>query len=204
MNKLKKGNVSELANISQNWLNILIPFSYNYNEKFSGSELSRILSTPQRSVARYLSQLDENNLLKFEIRGKNKFYYLDLENKKIKILMNLLENQKSLKFQLKNSKIAVIINEFLDNGEGVILFGSYACGKEDVKSDLDLVVFNSKNTDKIKSHYSIEINVHEIKYSEIKKILDEKYPLALEILNNHILFGDVSKMVDIFWRFYNG
>ncbi len=204
MNKLKKGNVSELANISQNWLNILIPFSYNYNEKFSGSELSRILSTPQRSVARYLSQLVENNLLKFEIRGKNKFYYLDLENKKIKILMNLLENQKSLKFQLKNSKIAVIINEFLDNGEGVILFGSYACGKEDVKSDLDLVVFNSKNTDKIKSHYSIEINVHEIKYSEFKKILDEKNPLALEILNNHILFGDVSKMVDIFWRFYNG
>ena len=204
MNKnLEEDYKPNMANISQNWLKVLVPFASEYNKKFSGSELSRIIKVPQRSVSRYLSELVDNALLKFEIRGKNKFYYLDLKDEKTKILINIIENKKALEFQLRNSKISVIINEFLDNGKGVILFGSYACGKEDLKSDLDLIVFYSKNIDKIKSHYSIDINVHEIKYSEFKKVLHEKNPLSIEILKNHILFGDVSVIIDIFWGFYN-
>jgi hypothetical protein len=53
---------------------------------------------------------------------------------------------------------------------------------------------------KIKEKQFTEINEHYISYNGFTKLLNSRNPLALEITRNHILFGDVSKMVDIFWR----
>ena len=84
--------------MSQNWLSVLVPFSPDYTKILSGSEISRMINLPQRSVARYLIQMVDEKLLKFEIRGKNKFYYFDLEDPKTKVLINLIESYVSFMF----------------------------------------------------------------------------------------------------------
>lgn len=201
--KLEYKRKPKMSNITQKWVSVLMPFLEDYSARKSASEISRQAKLPQQTVSRILNKLTESNLIGYSREGKNKLFYFR-DKKMIKTIINILENQKTLEFQLKNKRVSVIINEFLDNSDGVILFGSYASGGYDSKSDLDLVIFNGKDVDKIKRRYSIKINIHSVGCSEFKKMLDKKNPLALEILKNHVLFGNVSEVVNIFWGFYNG
>lgn len=199
----KKEDKSEMSDITQKWVGLLNPFSNNYSARFSASELSRKSKIPQQSSSRYLNKLVKLNLIDYIKEGKNKLFYFELKKQTTKIIFNLIENQKALQFQLKNKKIAIIINELLKHGDGIIIFGSYASGKFHGDSDLDLIILGKSNKDeikKIKQKQIIEINEHYVSYKEFEKILKSRNPLAIEILQNHILFGDVSKIVEIFWR----
>ena len=202
LNKIKK-NKSDMADISQNWLSILIPFSYDYNKKFSGSELSRIVGIPQRSVSRYLFQIVKRNLLKFEVRGKNKFYYLDLGDERTKVILNLIESYKSFIFSLNNKlwKDLDLLREF----GTIVLFGSQVKGYSDSSSDVDIVIF-AKKTEKLKRILRTlpKVQSQIISFKNFEKLIYKKDVLATEILKNHVVFGDVSKFVDLCWRYYNG
>ncbi|MCD6215486.1 MAG: nucleotidyltransferase domain-containing protein [Candidatus Aenigmarchaeota archaeon] len=194
---------SKLGNITQKWVTMLLPFSGDYSAKFSASELSRKSKIPQQSVSRYLNQLAKLNLINYTKKGRNKLFYFDLEKQTTKIMLNLIENQKALSFQLKLKEIAVIINEILNFSESLIVFGSYASGSFSKDSDIDIVIIgkhNKKQIKKIKQKQIIEINEHYISYVDFSKLLKSKNSLAIEIMKNHVLFGDISKIVDIFWR----
>jgi predicted nucleotidyltransferase/DNA-binding transcriptional ArsR family regulator len=197
----KKDYKPYMANISQNWLNILIPFSHDYTKRISGSEISRIVKIPQRSVSRYLSQIIEKNILKFEVKGKNKFYYLDLEENKTYVLINLIESYKSFVFSL-NSNLWIKINPLLEFGT-VVLFGSYVKGYSTELSDIDLVVF-SKKSEKLKKVLRKLPNVqaHIITFDDFSKLILKKDALSIEILKNHVVFGDIQKFTEICWRYY--
>ena len=87
--------------------------------------------------------------------------------------------------------------------ESLIVFGSYASGNFSKESDLDIVILGKSNKEqikKIKQKQIIQINEHYISYIEFAKILKSKNPLSIEIMKNHILFGNVSKIIDIFWK----
>lgn len=199
----EKSYKSYMANISQNWLSILIPFSYDYTKRFSGSEISRIVNVPQRSVSRYFSQMVEKNILNFEIRGKNKFYYLDLEENKTRILINLIESYKSFVFSL-NNKLWIKINPLLEFGT-VVLFGSQVKGYSTEGSDIDLVIF-AKKSEKLKKTLRNLSNVQAqvITFDNFEQLVLKKDALTIEILKDHVVFGDIQKFTKLCWRHYHG
>ncbi len=198
--KNKKPN---LSNVTQKWVNVLIPYAHDYSFKLSASELSRKSKIPQQTISRSLNKLVKLNVIDYVKEGKNKLFYFDLEKQTTKIILNLIENQKALQFQLNMNEIPVILNEFLKYCESLIVFGSYASNDFNKESDLDLVIlgkYDKEKIKKIKQKQILEINEHYVSYVEFVRILKSKNPLSIEILKNHILFGDVSKIVDIFWR----
>lgn len=193
---------SNLSNITQKWVDLLLPLSNNYSLRISASELSKKTRIPQQTASRYLNKLVELNLINYIKEGKNKLFYFDLEKQTTKTMLNLIENKKSLQFQSKVKEIAIIVEELLKSCESLIVFGSYASGNFNKESDLDIVIlgkYKKEEVKKIKQKQVIEINEHYVSYNEFNKILRFRNPLALEIMKNHILFGDVSKLVDIFW-----
>lgn len=195
--------ISNLSNITQKWLDLLAPFTSNYSLRISASGLSKRTKIPQQTVSRYLNKLAKSNLLDYVKEGKNKLFYFDLEKPTIKTILNSIENQKALQFQLKVKEASVIIEELLHYCESLIVFGSYASGNYTKESDLDLVIlgkWNKEKIKKIKEKQLTEVNEHYSSYNEFIELLNSRNPLALEIMKNHILFGDVSKIVDIFWR----
>lgn len=192
-----------LGNITQKWVEMLAPFSGNYSAKLSASEVSRRCGMPQQTVSRGLNALSSLNIISYAKEGKNKLFYFDIESQKTKIVLNLIENQKALRFQLEAKEISVIIDEALKYCESLIVFGSYASGRFSKTSDIDLVVLgrcDRSGIKRIKQKQVVEINEHYSTYREFEKILTSRNPLSLEIQKNHVLFGDVSKVVDIFWR----
>jgi len=196
----KNLNKTKMANMSQNWLEVLVPFSHEYNKKLTGSEISRIVKIPQRSVLRYLEKLVKINLLRVEIRGRNKFYYFDLNNKKSKLILNMIENYKSVIFSFKTS-LWVYLEKLCEFGT-FVLFGSHVKGYATKDSDIDIVIF-ARKTQKIKQVLEeMPVQVHFIDLKEFEKILFSGKVLAREIVKSHVVFGDVSSFTNICWRFY--
>ncbi len=201
--KDKEEDKSYMTKLSQNWLNIIIPFSHEYNKKFSGSELSRITKIPQKSISRHLVKLVSEGILKFEAKGNSNFYFLDISDERAVVILNLIESYKSFLFS-KNIPLWKNIKDLTDFG-AVILFGSVVKGYSTSSSDIDLVIF-SKNTNKLREILRglPKVQAQIITFKSFETLLFSKDPLAIEILKNHVIFGNVSEFVNLFRRFYNG
>lgn len=194
---------SKMSNITQKWVELLSPYLAIYSAKLTASELARKSKIPQQTASRLLNKLVKVNLINYAKEGKNKFFYFDLELQTTRIVLNLIESHKALNFQLKEKKIAIAINEILKHSESLIVFGSYASGNFTKESDIDIVILGKHNREeikRIKEKQIVQISEHYTNYNEFTNLLKSRNPLALEIMQNHILFGDVSKIVDIFWR----
>lgn len=204
MKREKREREFNLSNITQKWVDVLMPFCNNYSERFTASEISRKSQIPQQSVSRILNKLIQFNLIRYDIQGKNKYFYFDLESKNTLIILNILENYKALNFKLEVKRMSIFINDLLRYCDSFIVFGSYASGKYDKHSDLDIVFFGGKEN-KIKEVvevYDFDVHGHYVKFSEFNSILKKRNALAIEIMHNHVLFGDVSRVVNIFWRWF--
>ncbi len=193
-----------MSNVTKIWVNILIPFTNKYSARISATELARETKLPQQTISRYLNDLIKDNLINYDIKGRNKLFYFNFEKQTTKIIFELIENEKSLSFQLKLNNIANIIDELSNCCESLIIFGSYASMTFHKNSDLDIVVlgkYDKKKIDKVKTRQVIQINEHYISYTEFSKLLNKKKYLSIEILKNHLIFGNVSKIVNIFLKF---
>lgn len=188
-----------MSNITQKWVDVLMPFLGGYNLKLTASEISKKMKIPQQTVSRLLNQLVRKNLIQYNKQGKNKLFYLDLEKCETEVMLNIIENIKSLNFLNKTKKVGVIVGSLLKYCDSIILFGSYASYKNNENSDLDLVVFKPKDGfKKIVRQSVMDINPHYTTYKEFKKLIKGGNPLTIEILRNHILFGEVSKIIKNF------
>jgi len=201
--KNQKAYKPEVANISQMWLDILILFANNYTIKLTAKTISDKTRIPRRTVSRALNNLADKNILRYITEGKNKRYYLDLENLRTKLLISFIENYKSFKFSTDFLDLFVVLEEIIKL-RGLILFGSYVKGNYIKDSDIDILVI-SKPSDSIKKitrKFDKKINLHFSTLKDFEKLLKTKNHLALEIIQNHIAFN-CPDFIDLCWRFYN-
>ena len=201
MKSKRKDNKSHMTSLSQNWLDVLVPFSFEYNKKLSGSEISRITKIPQKSVSRYLQLLVGKNILRFESKGSSNFYYLDLSDEKTGIVLNMVESYKSFIFA-NNNTLWKEVREFTSFGV-CVLFGSQVKGHSTKDSDIDLVIF-TKKSEKLKSilrNYP-RVQAQIVSFEKFERLVMKRDVLALEILRNHVVFGKLDKFVDLCRRFY--
>lgn len=194
-------SMAKWANISQKWLDLLIPYSNGYNASYSGAELARISKLPQRTVARHLKNLVNNNLLRFKKEGKNNKYYIDINDKKGKIFITLIEDYKAFLF-LNNANIWHVVMELMDFGT-VILFGSYAKGYATKDSDIDMMLIGKPS---VKANLAArrfdKVNLHTLNLAKFVQLLRKKNTLAVEIVRSHVIFGQSDEFIDVCWRFY--
>ena len=192
-----------MTNISQKRLielDELIIFSRNYSAKITASKIAKISNIPQKTVSRKMNLLCSMGLLKFEREGRNKLYFLDLNDIRVKELLAALESYKAINFLVTSKKIAIMLNE-LTRICPVVVFGSYAKGTQTTASDLDLLIFGEKKKvgDIIKK-YPFEVNPQISSLKEYQRLLKEKNTLALEIKENHIILNQIEIFVDLFMK----
>ncbi len=190
-----------MSDITQKWVNILLPFTANYAKRLSGTELARLSDTSQQTASRHLNYMVKKNFIEYARQGRNKLFYFNYSKQSTKNILEILENHKGIIFQQKEKETFTVVNELLTHAESIIIFGSYSAYTADKHSDLDIVIVgNCSKPDikKIKQRQTMQINEHYVSYQEFAQLLKSKNALAVEILKNHIIFGNVSKVVDMF------
>jgi len=190
-----------MSNVSQRWLDILIPFSYEYTKKLNTSEISNKTKIPKRTISRYLIELVKKGILRFEEKGNNKLYYLDGSNERAFIALKLIENYKSFSFSQDNF-LWKDLKELVQFGT-IVLFGSHVKGYSNTSSDIDVVIFakRSKKLKTILRKYP-RVQAQIILFESFEKLVLKKDVLALEILKNHVIFGNSDEFINLCRRFY--
>jgi predicted nucleotidyltransferase/predicted transcriptional regulator len=177
-------------------------FLRDYNLKTTGSEIARKKKLNQKSTANVLQELEEEGFLTSEIEGKNKQYFLQKADKETLLHFVLtVEHMRTILFYKKNPLIREIIAKIKLYCKGIlIIFGSYAKGRETRDSDLDLFFVgkcNEPEVRKVGEQYSIEINIKEYPHSFLKKAAFKEDYLIKEVIKDHIIVHNAEEFISM-------
>jgi predicted nucleotidyltransferase len=168
-------------------------------ERFTMHNLSELLGIPYASFYRTIQKMKD--LLVLEIVGKSRVVRLNVKNRVVKAHLIVSSDEERKDFLNKKAIIRKISNE-LNTNDVVILFGSYAKGKETGKSDIDILVINkdgkkSLSFSKYELLYKKKINPIFITRKEFRDMLrDKEENVGKQVLKGHIILNNP----DIFWE----
>lgn len=175
-------------------IDIVSVFLDDYVRKMTVREIARRTSLNPQTVLNYL--LLNKDFFKFKIVGRNHEYHLNFDNPKTIMLVEIAEKQKAID-SLENKELITLINDLSGLYETMILFGSFAKKEQNKESDIDLIFIGKTKDVKIKiTNFPREINYEILTFDEFKK--KNNAPLFIEIKKNHVIFGETSKIVELF------
>ncbi|MGV8161936.1 MAG: hypothetical protein ACP5N2_01215 [Candidatus Nanoarchaeia archaeon] len=204
-----------MGELTHKWVELLIPVTSNYYRKYTGTELSILSGVPQQSASRHLISLTNSSVLECEKQGANKLFYLDKTKPSTKMLLEILENSKALNFNEKNQVLVQKIKEINSSNSFLVLSSKTYLVDKKVSSGSEITLFiigfesqktkNAKEKTKITeskiNKIKIEgyrVNQYFITSEEFSRLLKNKTELSNQILENHIMLGDVSSAVRLF------
>lgn len=175
----------DITNIAKSKLRSkLLRLYFSYPEKeYYLRELERLLSNPVANIRRELLSLEKAGLFESQLKGKQKYFYL---NKKYPLY------QEIKKIVFKTIGIEGSLKKILENIEKIkiaFIFGSYAQEKEDLLSDIDLMIIGTPDEDKLisvvsklESEIDREINYHIYSISDLRKKIGQKNSFIKNVL----------------------
>ncbi len=184
-------------NITENHLQVLSLFTDGFDREYYIREVERLLKISPRTAQLILEDLENRGIIESKKRGKIKGYCLRKNNPNQRYLV-LTEQYKAITFLEQN----LLMKELIDKMERFVLgigiiFGSYAKGRADKKSDLDIFVAGNYDTQeirKISQIYGVEISVKCYPLKTFKKAIRHDV-LIREVLKNHIVFLNSEQFV---------
>ena len=135
-----------------------------------------------------------SNFVEKKKEGKNTYYSFK-KNLETRYLKKIIELQKVQIFIKNNPRFKELFNYFVENDIYCLVFGSYAKGKFDKNSDIDILVLSSK---KIPEHLCpVKMHLINLTKSQFKSALRRKETLINEVISNHIIINGVDYFTNI-------
>lgn len=183
-----------------NILEILSLYRRNYNVRLYLREISKLSKIPLKTCQNTLKDLENLKILKSKKEGKNKYFYLNLENIKSKNYLLQAEIYQTNVFIEKYPRFKLFLKE-LKNNPFILIFGSFAKFKANKNSDIDLLII-SKNQE-IPFHL-LPSKDHQIRLKEkgFIEAVNKQNELIKEIEENHIILSNHSFYVNYMWDYY--
>ena len=150
--------------------------------------MARNLGTNHTTVVRKLKELSEENVVDFNLKGRNKVYFLK-KSAEAKTYIYNAENYKLKQILKKYPSLRKIIEDIHKNKriKLAILFGSYAKGIAKSRSDIDIYI------DTINKQIKQEIQGIDSNLSVKIGKYDRNNLLIKEIEKNHVIIKGVEQ-----------
>lgn len=187
-----------------NKLRIINFLGKNIGKSFTMHQLSKLSDIPYATFYRVVGKMQ--NLLIVNTVGKSKTVELNTQNLVTKNYLIISSQEERDEF-LKKQPILKKINDELPEGNySVLLFGSYAKGKQTTKSDIDLVVINktgekSLSFSRYETLFKVTINPLYFTPKEVITMFKDKEENVMkQALKNHVILYNP----EIFWNIAYG
>ena len=163
-------------------------FLKNPDRGFYTKEISRVIGIGSGTVNHFLRNIYKDNILTKEIIGNVHLYRLNNELelvKQLKIFNTLLDFKK-----------CNFTRQFLKNDDtitSIILYGSYANGENDSKSDIDVLILTKSNKsfnniiNRLEKKLEKNISIQKMKIPDWYKLKEKDKPFYNSIIENHII-----------------
>jgi len=151
-------------------------------------KIAKKLGTNHMNVSRKIKKLSKENVLDYEVEGKNKTYFLK-KSAEAKAYVFMAENYKLVQVIKKYPNLRGIFKRIQKNSriKLAVLFGSYAKGT--AKPDSDIDIFIETDNKKIKRDIEMTDTKLSIKIGRYEK----SNLLVKEIEKNHIIIKGVER-----------
>jgi predicted nucleotidyltransferase len=155
-------------------------------EQFSGRELARLAKVPYGSVDRALKSLVRRQLVVREEGKHGPEYHAPFEDPRLRALFILLRQDSNIVRLLKRA-----LKPFKSIDYAAV-FGSFARGTTTAKSDIDVLVLESSDSErfevmaalsKVTEKIGREVNTQFYRNSEFRNLVLDNEPIAVQILN---------------------
>src|SRR3989344_2985343 len=182
-----------------NRLKIINYLGKNIKKSYTMHELSGLLEIPYASFYRTVQIIKD--LFIIENVGKSKVIRLNTNNPIVKFHL-IVSSDEERKDYLKKQPIIRKIAAELNTKDVVVLFGSYAKGRQTERSDIDILVINqdgkkSVSFSKYELFYRKRINPIFVRKKEFKEMLKDKEENAgKQALKGHIILNNPEE----FWK----
>lgn len=195
-------------------LKVLQAFLNDYKARLHVRKIAELLKMSHSTVALALLRLEKNRVLWHEIAGRNKNYFLNMDNILTKGILANAENMRTAKIEEKYFIIKKMISElFLEKHDiiknyCIVLFGSYAKGDADEESDIDLLLIGKEDKNvtnwfrEFAARHNKEAHVHYYTYDGFEKALKKRDALAKEIVAGHAVLNNPYVFIEIIWRYF--
>lgn len=186
-------------------------FGLNINESRTMRQISLDIKIPHTTLSRLIKKLEKGKLITTKKVGKSIVCSLNKNNNITKQHLVLASEYYKNHFLGKKPLTRKIYEILKDsNSYSAILFGSYAAGKEQKHSDIDLA-FISNSRQKIKNLeyelkvieqiHDIEMNIMTFTERQFKDMLKAKEEnVGKQILKNHVILHNP----ELFWNIVYG
>ena len=188
--------------IKKSQLQITDLFRKNIFLKKTIREISMLLKKDYPNTYNAIMELNKEELIKIEKIGKSKLCSINL-NKKTISLLSFLDEQASFEADIPNMDKIFEFKEF--NEDIILITGSYASGKQEKTSDIDLAFIvkekafeKQKLLENITSLMIPKIHVLVFSYKDfIDMLLDKNPNLGKEIFNKRLIFKNTARYYDL-------
>jgi predicted nucleotidyltransferase len=183
--------------LSKNKADLLGLFFTNPEKSFYIQEIGRILDKKPGTFQRTLNNLISEGILISEHKGNLRFIKVNKDYPIYNELKNIIFKTVGIQGSIKQ-----ILKEIGDI-KIAFIYGSYAKHKENISSDVDLLIVGDvnegnliKKLDILEEKLKREINYKLYNFSDFKKEVKEKEPFIEEILKDKkiMLIGDKSDL----------
>ncbi len=184
---------------------VLMPFLSDYRSRFHVRQIAELMKMNHATVALAMKKLEMNNIVLYEIEGRNKKYRINLDNISAKSYIENSEKIRKLKYIGKHFLFKKMIAEIDFEETPVILFGSYAKENYNSESDIDIAVIDcdGKKIKEFAEKQKKEMHIQRMTKKNFIVGLKENDALIIEIIKNHIILNNEKFLVDVLWRHYN-
>jgi predicted nucleotidyltransferase len=158
---------------------ILSLFFLNEDSDYYIREVASIVGSSPRGAQNELVKLEHEGILKSEMRGKQRFFSVNLQNPSHQEMRSLI---------LKKYGVPHLIKKALSDMSHIkaaFIYGSFAKGEEDYTSDIDCFIITDGEIDyellnsrisRLEEQFRRDINVDMMTESEYQKRLDTADP----------------------------
>jgi len=186
-----------------NELKILALYSCNYSSQYYLREISKLVKIPLKTTQNILKRLEKGRIIKSLVRGKNKYFMLNLNSMQTKFFLMQTELYRTWSFLEKYTLFKLFLKD-IKAISPIIIFGSFAKFTADKDSDVDMLIVSAKEQ-KLPTHL-LPNKIHQINLSEkiFFESLEKQEPLIKEIEESHIILNNYSFFVNSMWRMHYG
>lgn len=184
-----------------NEMTVLSLYTKDYSKQMYLREISRLSKLPLKTIQNTLKTLEQEKIIKSVIRGKNKYFMLNLNNIITKLYLHSAELYKTIQFLHTYPHFKSFMKS-IETNTPKIVFGSFAKSFADKDSDVDILSI-STSEQKLPTHL-LPNKIQQINMSEkdFVQALEKKEPLIKEIEEAHIILNNHSFFINLMWKCY--
>ena len=189
-------------------LRLLRLYAVDYRLRLHVREAGRRIGADMTAARLQLGRLEEIGILWSSREGRNLAYSLNLGNPVARNYLVMAEYHAAAAHMGSNylAKRALVDLDAHTDG-AIVLFGSYARGEQDERSDMDLLVMGRRAPDsgavrRLSLTTGVRFDVKHETQARFAGMLRRNSPLAGEILANHITLKGADEFCRAAWKKY--